>query len=79
MSKSKSITDIPAQTDSSYRHYGTLCRSIIEHMKTVESFDKDCTLLLLSFFPTRIGINLTEENKKQDPCRQHSTMSLINI
>ena len=22
-------------------------------------------------------INLTEENKKQEPCRQHSTMSLI--
>ena len=82
MLKPKSITDIPTQTDSSYRQSGTLSTSIIEQMKTVESFDKHSTLLLLSFFLlpyTRIGINLTEENKKQEPYRQRSTMSLINI
>ena len=43
-------------------------------MRTVESFDKHCILLLLPFFSTG---NLTEENKKQEPFRQHSTMSLI--
>ena len=37
MLKSKSTTDIPTQTDSSYRQYGTLCTSIIEQMKTVEN------------------------------------------
>ena len=42
-------------------------------MRTVESFDKHSIFLLLPFFSTRIG----EENKKQEPCRQHSTMSLI--
>ena len=42
-------------------------------MITVESFDKRSILLLLPFFSTRIG----EENKKQEPCRQHSTMSFI--
>ena len=44
-------------------------------MTTVESFEKHSTLLLLPFFFTRI--NLTEETKKQEPCREHSTMSLI--
>ena len=43
-------------------------------MRTVESFDKHSILLLLPFFSARIH---TEENKKQEPCRQHSTMSLI--
>ena len=46
-------------------------------MKTVESFDKHSILLLLSFFFYKNGLNLTEENKKQEPCRQHSTMSSI--
>ena len=32
MLKSKSITDIPTQTDSSYRQYGTRCTSIIEQI-----------------------------------------------
>ena len=30
----------------------------------------------MSIFFTRIGLSLTEENKKQEPERQHSTMSL---
>ena len=40
-------------------------------MRTVESFDKHS--VLLPFF----WLNLTEENKKQEHCRQHSGMSLI--
>ena len=35
-------------------------------MKTVESFDKHYSFIIL-----------TEENEKQEPCRQHSTLSLI--
>ena len=54
MLKSKSTTDIPCQTDNSYRQYGTLCTSIIE-VRTVESFDKHSILLLLPFFSTGIG------------------------
>ena len=42
-------------------------------MRTVESFDKHSILSLLPFFSTRIG----EENKKQEPCSQRSTMSFI--
>ena len=49
MLKSKSTTDILTQTDSSYRQYGTLCTSIIEQMKTVESFDKRYTYYCNSF------------------------------
>ena len=54
MLKSKSTTDIPSQTDNSYRQYGTLCTSIIE-VRTVESFDKHSILLLVPFFSTGIG------------------------
>ena len=42
-------------------------------MKTVESFDKHSVAIL--FYKNML--NLTEENKKQEPCRQDSTMSLI--
>ena len=45
-------------------------------MKIVESFDKHSILLLLPIFFTKNGSNLTEENKKQEPERQHYTMSL---
>ena len=46
-------------------------------MKTVESFDKHSILVLLPFFFYKNRLNLTEQNKKQEPYRQHSTMSLI--
>ena len=77
MLKSKSTADILTQTDSSHRQHGTLCTSLSTEMKTVESFEKHSILLLLSFFSYKNRLNLTEENKKQEPCRQHSTMSLI--
>ena len=45
-------------------------------MKTVESFDKHYCFIIATLF-CKNRINLTEENKKQEPCRQHSTMSLL--
>ena len=34
-------------------------------------------IIAILFYKNRLS--LTEENKKQEPCRQHSTMSLIEI
>ena len=45
-------------------------------MRTVESFDKLCSFIIAILF-CKNRLNLTEENKKQEPCSQHSTMSLI--
>ena len=45
-------------------------------MRTVESFDKHYSFIIaILFYNNRL--NLTEENKKQEPCRQHYTMSFI--
>ena len=45
-------------------------------MRTVESFDKHYSFIIaILFYKNRLS--LTEENKKQEPCRQHSAMSSI--
>ena len=72
MLKSESTKHVLTQTDNSYRKYRTLCNRI--EMKTVESFDKHSIILLLPFFFYKNRLNLTEENEKQEPCRQHSEM-----
>ena len=45
-------------------------------MRTVESLDKHYSFIIATLF-YKNRLNLTEENKKQEPRRQHSTMSLI--
>ena len=66
------------QTDTSYRKYGILCTSKNENcrakMKTVESFEKHYSFIITILF-YKNTLSLTEENKKPEPCRQHSTMS----
>ena len=76
MLKSKGTTDTLTQTDSSQTIWNSLHKHNRTEMKTAESFDKHTILLLLPFLHKN-RLNLTEENKKQEPCRQHSTMSLI--
>ena len=45
-------------------------------MKIVESFEKHYSLTLAILFQKN-RVDLTEENRKQKPCRQHSTMPLL--
>ena len=43
-------------------------------MKTAESFEKHYSFIIAILFYKNTS-NLTEQNKKPEPCKQHSTMS----
>ena len=46
-------------------------------MRTVESFVKTHYSFIIAILSYKSRLNVTEENKKQEPTRQHSTMSSI--
>ena len=76
MLKSKSTADILTQTDNSYRQYGTLCTSIIEQKRKLYDHLANTLFFIIAILFYKNRLHLTEENKKQEPYRQYSTMSL---